>query len=259
MTSLKSPTLDVSIRKSINMDTKESNFRKKLIAIEIELGFLRVPSKHKKNLPPKPGKIRVFINESKHSVQLRWDPKNQRIYGLVSFFRDNNAKPGDKVEIGYKSEKTYKLNFLKTSTEEKVGEEITKQEAEEIIDLIVIKNGVYQPIFLQVKSNFKLHSGRSLLVQVSDRTLNPHHTLFVVGVYFNPKELEIDEKIAFIPSKVIKEEGNKVKLQKGNIGYRASVSLRDGSSARFTQYLVKKTDFVNKLLEKFSEIEEYYK
>ena len=127
------------------------------------------------------------------------------------------------------------------------------------IDLIVVKNGVYQPLFLQVKSNYKLHGGRNLLVQVGDRTLHPHHTLFVVGAYFNPKELEINDKLIFIPSEIVHKEGQKVKLSGTNTGHRVTVSLKDGSTAKFTEYLVKKTDFVNKLLEKFKEIERYYK
>ena len=104
-----------------------------------------------------------------------------------------------------------------------------------------------------------MHGGRNLLVQVSDKTLHPHHTLYVIGVYFNPKELEINDKLAFIPSEIVYKEGNKVKLQGSHTGHRVTISLKDGSTAKFTEYLVKKTDFVNKIFEKFAEIERYYK
>jgi len=55
------------------------------------------------------------------------------------------------------------------------------------------------------------------------------------------------------------KEGQKVKLSNANTERRATISLRDGSTAKFTNCLVRKTDFVNKLFEKFKEIEKYYK
>lgn len=280
---------------------QKAQFEKKLIAIEIELGFLRVPLNGKRFMLPESGKIGVFWNDSKKPVQVTWNQKYQRIFGLIAFYRENNAKPGDRVVVEYVGGKAYRLSLTKIAAEEMGAEEITEKEAEEIIDLsglssqakgnivedrikelvllygqgllnvykptidtegidlIIVKNGVYQPLFLQIKSNYKLHGGRNLLVQVRDKTLHPHHTLYVVGAYFNPKELEINDKLVFIPSEVVHKEGQKVKLQGSNTGYRVTISLKEGSTAKFTEYLVKKTDFVNKLLEKFAEIERYYK
>ena len=287
------------------MESK-AQFEKKLIAIEIELGFLRVPKEGVGFMMPESGTIWLKFDEDKPAIQSTWNKKHQRIFGLRSFYKERNAKPGDKVIVefvGSRSGKTefYKLNLVKATLEEIKEEEITEKEAEEIIDLsglssqakgdivedrikelvllygqgllnvykptndtegidlIVVKNGVYQPLFLQIKSNYKLHSGRNLLVQVSERTLHPHHTLFVVGAYFNPKELEINDKLAFIPSEVVYKEGQKVKLSGTATGRRVTISLKDGSTAKFTEYLIKKTAFVNKLLEKFKEIEKYYK
>ena len=281
------------------MEQKEK-FDKKIIAIEIELGFLRIPANGKKLLPSKSEKIKVYLGKNKNPLRLTWDYKNQRIYGLVNFYRKNRAKPGDKIIIEHLNNKSYGLIFSKATTKEIETTEITRQEAEEIIDLsglstqakgdivedrikelillygqgllnvykptndtegidlIIVKNGVYQPLFLQIKSNYKLYSGRNLLIQVNDKTLHPHHTLYVVGVYFDPKKLEINEKIALIPSEIVYEKGQKVKLR-NTVGHRITISLKEGSTAKFTKYLVKKTDFVNKLLEKFTEIERYYK
>jgi len=280
---------------------QKAQFDKKIIAIEIELGFFRVPANGKRLLPLESGKIEVYLGESKKPLQLTWDYKNQRIYGLVNFYRRNKARPGDRVAVEYLGGKSYRLIFSKTTTEEIEATEITEQEAEEIIDLsglstqakgdivedrikelvllygqgllnvykptndtegidlIIVKNGVYQPLFLQIKSNYKLHGGRNLLIQVNDKTLHAHHTLYIIGVYFDPKKLEINERIAFVPSEVVYKEGQKVKLHGTNTGHRITISLKEGSTAKFTKYLVKKTDFVNKLLEKFAEIERYYK
>ena len=287
------------------MDQK-AQFEKKLIAIEIELGFLRVPKEGVGFMTPESGTVWLKVDEDKPAIQSTWNKKHQRIFGLTSFYKEKYAKPVDRVVVEFVSSRSgktefYKLNLVKTTPEEIKKEEITESEAEEIIDLsglssqakgdivedrikelvllygqgllnvykptndiegidlIVVKNGVYQPLFLQIKSNYKLHGGRNLLVQVGDRTLHPHDTLFVVGAYFNAKELELNEKLAFIPSEIVYQEGQKVKLSGTNTGRRVTISLKDGSTAKFTEYLVKKTDFVNKLLEKFVEIEKYYK
>lgn len=277
-----------------------AQFEKKLIAIEIELGFLRVPASGRQFLLPDSGEIWLNWGEGRPATKSTWNKKYQRIFGLRNFYKQNNATPGDKIIAEYLGEKTYKLKLLKIKPEEK-QEQISKTEAEEIIDLsglssvakgdivedrikelvllygqgllsvykpsndtegidlIVVKNGVYQPLFLQVKSNYKLYGSGSLLVQVGEKTLHPHHTLFVVGAYFDPTKLEIYDKLALIPSEVISKKGNLVKFQNGNTGKRMTISLRDNSMGQFTEYLVNKTDFVNKLLEKFKEIEKYYK
>ncbi len=280
-------------------------FEKKLIAIEIELGFLRIPKEGVGFMSPESGNVWLQY-EDKPVTKSTWNKKHQRIFGLTNFYKEKDAKPGDKIIVEFVSSKSdkiefYKLNLVKTTPEEIKKEEITEKEAEEIIDLsglssqakgnivedrikelillygqgllnvykptndtegidlIVVKNSVYQPLFLQIKSNYKLRGGRNLLVQIGDKTLHPHHTLFVVGVYFNPKELEINDKLAFIPSEIVHKEGQKVRLSGTNTGRRVTISLKEGSMAKFTEYLVKKTDFVNKLLEKFKEIERYYK
>ena len=290
----------------MTMQTEQkAQFEKKLIAIEIELGFLRVPKEGVGFMAPESSEVLLTFDD-KPAIKSTWNKKHQRIFGLTNFYKEKNAKPGDKVIVEFVSSRSgktefYKLYLVRTKPEDIKKEEITEKEAEEIIDLsglssqakgdivedrikelvllygqgllnvykptndtegidlIVVKNGVYQPLFLQIKSNYKLHVGRNLLVKVGDRTLHPQHTLFVVGAYFNPKELEINDKLAFIPSEIVQKEGQKVKLSGTNTGHRVTVSLKDGSTAKFTEYLVKKTDFVNKLLEKFKEIERYYK
>jgi len=256
---------------------QKAQFDKKIIAIEIELGFFRVPANGKRLLPLESGKIEVYLGESKKPLQLTWDYKNQRIYGLVNFYRRNKARPGiEATEITeQEAEEIIDLSGLSTQAKGDIVEDRIKElvllygqgllnvykptNDTEGIDLIIVKNGVYQPLFLQIKSNYKLHGGRNLLIQVNDKTLHAHHTLYIIGVYFDPKKLEINERIAFVPSEVVYKEGQKVKLHGTNTGHRITISLKEGSTAKFTKYLVKKTDFVNKLLEKFAEIERYYK
>ena len=48
------------------------------------------------------------------------------------------------------------------------------------IDLIVIREGVFMPIFLQVKSRFNAAEKETLLIDVNDKTFNPHHSFYIV-------------------------------------------------------------------------------
>lgn len=283
----------------------DNKFTKTLIAIEIELGFLRVPKEGIGFMAPESGPISLKLNEDKPVIQSTWNKRHQRIFGLTSFYKEKNAKPGDKMVIefiGSKSGKTefYKLDLIKIKPEEIKKEEITEEEAQEVIDLsnlsspakgniiesriaelvmlygqgllnvykpvidiegidlIVIKHGIFQPLFLQVKSRYILVKDKSLLVDLKEKSLKPHHTYFLVGVYFNPKTLEVHDNILFVPTEDIPKISTKVNAN-GETRHRLVVSLQPNSKQKLTKYLVKKTDFVNKLLEKFAEIEKYYK
>ena len=96
-------------------------------------------------------------------------------------------------------------------------------------------------------------------MQVREHALRPHHTFFLVGVYFNPKTLELHDKIFFIPSEQISKIATRVGIRNNEQAYRITVPLTDNTRAELAKYLVKKPDFVNKIFEKFSEIEKYYK
>lgn len=68
-------------------------FLRKLIEVEIRLGFINIP-KHAIDLfPSEKTKIQVFINEQEQI--LSYDPKNRRIYGLTSWYKQNKLKPQD--------------------------------------------------------------------------------------------------------------------------------------------------------------------
>ncbi len=126
------------------------------------------------------------------------------------------------------------------------------------IDLIIVKSGIFQPIFLQVKGRFNLQKNRSIIADINLKTFNPHHSYYVVIVYFNPFTLEINDNILFIPTVEVKE---KAVLIKSNYGqrYRVGTFLNPHSKSKWAKYLVKKSELANKLLEKFSEMEIYLK
>lgn len=125
------------------------------------------------------------------------------------------------------------------------------------IDLVVVKNGVFQPLFLQVKGRYSLNRG-SFIADIRLKTFNPHHTYYIVCAYFNPKTLEIDDDILMVPTERLEELGNVVNAGKDK-RHRITARLNEESKGKWAPYLCKKADLASKLLEKFEEIEKYYK
>jgi len=276
-------------------------FTKNLIAIEIELGFVRIPNRYKNLFPNTISKIKVYLGKTKESHRVGYNPKHQRVFGLVKIFRSRKAKPKDILEIEKLSDKKFRLTLKKLKPQEKEKSELSREEAEEIIDfsglntkvkgdivedkikdlillygqgllnvyrpstdiegvdLIVKKKDIFQPLFIQVKSRWKLLGGRSLLFQVDKKSLRPHHTYYLIGAYFDPKQLELHDLLVFIPTKEIKKEATPIKIKSRGISYRFTVPLNLESNSRFAKYLIRKTDLVNKLLEKFDYLEEVLK
>ena len=69
------------------------------------------------------------------------------------------------------------------------------------IDLIVLKEKIYNPIYIQVKSRFNVHKRNRLILTINGNTFKPHHSFYVIGLSFNQEKMEMDENILFIPSK----------------------------------------------------------
>lgn len=276
-------------------------FTKKLIAIEIKLGFVRVSNRYKDLFPNNISKIKVYFGKKEKLHRVGYNPKHQRIFGLVSFFRTRKAKPKDILEIEKLGNKEFRLILKKIEPHKKEELELTQEEAEEIVDfsglgskvkgdivedrvkdlillygqgllnvyrpstdiegvdLIVKKKGIFQPLFIQVKSRWKLLRGRSLLFQVAENSLRPHHTYYLIGAYFDPKQLALHDLLVFIPTKKIRKDATRIEIKGRGVNYRFTVPLDLNSNSRFTKYLIKKTDLVNKLLEKFDHLEEVLK
>jgi len=270
---------------------------RQLIAKEIELGFLRVPASIKKYFPKEKNKMICLINNRKK--ELLYNPKYGRITGLVEYFRKNKAKPKDlinfekteeytkltfqKVEDKEKekisidiSEAEDIINYSELPTQTK-GNIVEQRIAELIllygqgklnvykpvndiegIDLIVVKSGVFQPIFIQVKSKFKLRNN-SFQIGVRARNFNIHHAFFVVGAYFDPKSIDIFDYLIFISSIDYKEKTVLVRKETKNAMYVLDARLTPESNSKFTPYVVRKDNLVNKIFEKFEEIEKYIK
>lgn len=273
------------------------NFLRNLIAVEIELGFLYIPKKYREFFPKKKAKIKVYLGESKKSSKLLYNPEYNRVYGMVRFYRKHEAKPRDGVLVELigegkfkfiikrktmeveltpeEAELTVDLSGLDTKVKGKIVEDRIKDlillygqgllnvyhpsSDIEGVDLVVKKKGIFQPLFIQVKSRWKLLRDRGLLFQVAEKNLRSHHTYYLIGAYFDPKQLALYDLLVFIPTKKIKKEATVIKTRDRGVSYRFTVPLDLDSTSRFTKYLIRKTDLVNKLLEKFNHLEEVLK
>jgi hypothetical protein len=272
-----------------------SQIFRKLIEVEIRLGFLSIPSKGVELMPSKNEKIKVNVNGK--DILLSYNPEHRRIFGLTSWYRKQNAKPGDLVILTKKNdlylivlknqeisgpkeeqeeaEKLVDLSGLSTQAKGDIVEERIKEllllhgqgllsayrpvTDTEGIDLIVVKNGQFHPIFLQIKGRYNLHQDRSLIISVKTKTFSPHSNFFVVGAFFNPKTLEIDENILLIPSKELVKNAITVNSKKNGEWYRIVSSINNEYTGKWSKFVIKKKELSSKLFEKFHEIEEHLK
>ncbi|MBC8490292.1 MAG: hypothetical protein H8D45_30115 [Bacteroidetes bacterium] len=273
------------------------SFIRNLIAKEIELGFLYIDSKARTVFPKESGEIRVKLGNSTKVQNLIYNAKHNRIFGLVSWYRRNNLIGKSQIAISVDDDGIIHLQTLETPIEEpkytpdEIEEivdlsglssmakgDIVEDRIKEIIllygqgslsvykpvsdsegiDLIVVKNGVFQPLFLQVKGRFKLQNDRTFISDVRLKTFNPHHSYFVVGAYFNPNLFEIDDHILFIPSKTVKKLGTVINAR-GEERYRITTNILKPEKSKWAEYVITKQGLVEAILNKFDEMEKYLK
>ncbi len=259
------------------------SYQRKLIGVEIKLGFLYVPSDARKNLPNENAQIKVRFKNAKKTLSHTYNSDHNRIFGLTDFYRKNKLKIGsllwvqvsaDEVKINLAtqekiedSEETEDENFidisgLSSQSKGNIGEDRIKEIIllysqgllnvykpvidDRGIDLIVLKEKLYNPIYIQVKSRFNVHKRNRLILTINGNTFKPHHSYYIVGVSFNQKKMELDDKILLLPSTEIESLGTQ--LSDGN--YRITVSMAGGkTTGKFKDYFVSKEELVNHLLE----------
>lgn len=265
-------------------------FIRKLIEVEIKLGFLHIPAAGIEIMPDRDGKIAVVIDGKDN--ELTYNATHKRVFGLVRWYKAHHVrvgdevvfeKDGDKFVLLFKdklqetplkeAEKLLDISGLSSQAkgdiiEERIKELIVLQGQGLLsvyrpvtdtrgVDLIVTKAGMFQPIFLQVKGRFNVAKVGFFLMDINKKTFTPHHSYFVVGAYFNPQKMEIDDNVLLVPSIEV-AKGTLVKSKRGE-SLRIQNHLSPSSQGRWAPFLIKKTDMANKLLEKFEEMARYIK
>lgn len=258
-------------------------YQRKLIGVEIKLGFLYVPAQARKNLPNENAEIQVRLPNTKKSNTQSYNSDHNRIFGFTEFYRKHKLEADSliSVEVGFNEIKisipqkekiedstiTEDENFidfsgLSAQSKGNIGEDRVKEIIliysqgllnvykpvidDRGIDLIVLKEKLYNPIYLQIKSRFNVHKRNRLILTINGNTFKPHHSYFIVGLNFNQEKMEMDDMILFIPSEEVEKLGTK--LSDGN--YRLTVSMAGGkTTGRFKKYFITKEELVNNLME----------
>jgi hypothetical protein len=269
--------------------TNTITYQRKLIGKEVELGFLYVPAEARAELPNENAELNVLLPNAKTTEKHSYNSDYNRIFGLTSFYRDNNLAAGSIIEVEVSQEQVkIKLNNIEAVLENDEEEDdenfidmsglssqmkgnIGEDWAKEIIllysqgllnvykpviddrgiDLIVLKEKLYTPIYLQVKTRFNVHKRNRLILTINGNTFKPHHSYYIVAFSFDQSKMKMSDKILLIPSQEVENLG--VKLADGN--WRITVSMAGGkTTGKYKDYLVSKEAFVNTLLERIETI-----
>ncbi|MDR6571036.1 hypothetical protein [Chitinophaga ginsengisegetis] len=276
------------------METSIIKYQRKIIGVERKLGFLYISAQGQEFLPSETSKVLVALAGISKTLELSYNADYKRIFGLTNWYNKNNISAGSILDIELTKERI-KLSVAKSEivirdTEEGtdlvnlsglssgVKGNIVEDRIKELIllygqgllnvykpvvdnrgiDLIVMKNGFFYPIFIQVKSRFNAVKKGSILIDVGKNTFSVHNSFYIVGAAFNPTTLEMEDRILFIPSKDYETNSTAISVN-GKNKRRFTVSLKDGTTAKGAKYFIKKSDLVERLMEKFEEMGKYYK
>lgn len=265
-------------------------YQRKLIGVEKKLGFLYVPAGVRSMLPNENAEVNILFPGEKKAKVKSYNSDHNRIFGFTPFYKKYNLSAGDMISVEVSenliiisleekikiedSEEKEDDNFIDVSglssqSKGNIGEDRVKEIIllysqgllnvykpvidDRGIDLIVLKEKIYNPIYIQVKTRFNVHKRNRLLLTINGNTFKPHHSYYVIGLSFNQEKMEMDENILFIPSKEIPELASQ--LNDGN--WRVTVSLKNGkTTSKYKKYFVTKEELVNKLLERIDLVNE---
>lgn len=268
--------------------SKTITYQRKLIGKEVELGFLYVPSEARNALPNDNAELNVLLPNASNTSKHTYNSDYNRIFGLTSFYRANRLEAKSIIEVEISQEQVkIKLNNIDKVLENEEDEDenfidmsglssqmkgnIGEDWAKEIIllysqgllnvykpviddrgiDLIVLKEKLYTPIYLQVKTRFNVHKRNRLILTLNGNTFKPHHSYFIVAFIFDQSKMKMSDKILLIPSQEVASLGTQ--LTDGN--WRITVSMSGGkTTGKYKNYFVNKEEFVNTLLERIETI-----
>lgn len=263
------------------------NYKRRIIEIEKRLGFLYVPTKLRHYLPVHDGQ--VLVKFEGNEWLLRYNSTYNRIFGLKDFYKNADIDNGDflllrinntALEISRyidretqeeQASDTFDISGLDSKAKGNIAEDRVKEYIllygqgllnvykpvidKDGVDLIVLQFGIFHPVHIQVKSRYNVANNGQIILTISGSTFKPHYSFYIVGVSFNKKSLEIENKILFIPSEVVYEKA--IRLSDGNL--RIVASLQDGSQNQWCPYIITKAQLAEKIIEAISDMNKYYR
>jgi hypothetical protein len=276
---------------------KPLKYQRKIIGVEKNLGFMYVPAQAQELMPAKTGKFSFLLQGNKKAIKLNYNAEHKRIFGLTPWYKKLKVTVNSVLDIELNSglmkislaeqkkitspsvsyedmDKGIDISGLSSTEKGNIVEDRIKELIllygqgllnvykpvidSRGIDLIVMRDGVFMPIFLQVKSRFNTVKRGTLLIDVGENTFTKHHSFYIIGVAFNPNTLEIEDKLLLIPSKDYDKQSTIVSAKNRRVK-RMNVSMKEDSTGKGTQYFIKKSELVENLMDKFEEMEDTFK
>lgn len=277
------------------MKSNTITYQRQLIGVEIKLGFLYVPAQARDLLPNENGKLQVLLEGENKAKAKSYNADYNRIFGLTPFYKKHKLEKGDILTVQVSTD-LIKVELAKTTIVEDQEENeredvidisglssqakgnIAEDRVKEIIllnsqgllnvyrpvidtrgiDMIILKEGLFHSIYLQVKSRFQVKKKDQLILTIAKNTFKQHHANYLVGISYEPDTAEIGEDILFISSKKVIEMATTVK-NNGKEYYRINVTYSKAKNSKYKKYFMSKQDFVESLLEKFETMSEMIK
>lgn len=276
------------------MTNKSIKYQRKIIGVEKKLGFLYIPAQAQELMPSQSEKVSVLLEGDKKATELSYNADHKRVFGLTTWYNKHKIEAGTILNVEL-SKELIKLSVAKQETplldDDEESDEIdlsglssgakgniVEDRIKELvllygqgllnvykpvvdnrgIDLVVMKNGFFYPIFIQVKSRFNAVKNGSILIDVGENTFSVHNSFYVIGAAFNASTLELEDRILFIPSKDYEASSTTITV-KGRSKKRFIASLKVNTKAQGAKFFIHKSELVEKLMEKFEEMAKYYK
>jgi hypothetical protein len=269
-------------------------YQRKIIGVEKKLGFLYIPAQAQELMPSQSEKVSVLLEGDKKATELSYNADHKRVFGLTTWYNKHKIEVGTILNIEL-SKELIKLSVAKQETplldDDEESDEIdlsglssgakgniAEDRIKELvllygqgllnvykpvvdnrgIDLVVMKNGFFYPIVIQVKSRVNAIKNGNILIDVGENTFSVHNSFYVIGAAFNPSTLELEDRILFIPSKDYDASSTTITI-KGRSKKRFTASLNENTKTQGAKFFIRKSELVEKLMEKFEEMAKYYK
>jgi hypothetical protein len=115
------------------------------------------------------------------------------------------------------------------------------------IDLIVNPKGTFKPLFIQIKSRFKLQKSGQFIQNIGINTFKADKSFYILFIYFNKETLEID-KLWLLPSTDFNKIGIKIKAGKTFKSFLRFSASPKSKLDRWAKFTIDKSELGEKLL-----------
>lgn len=114
------------------------------------------------------------------------------------------------------------------------------------LDIVINPKGQFKPLFLQVKSRFKLQKNNSFIQNVGLKTFSPNKHFYILFMLFNDKTLEVDA-LWLVPSLDFKKKAYHKKAGKSYKDFYRFRANPKSTKNVWSPYMIDKTRLYEEL------------